>query len=74
MKYYQTGEQTQQLRLDYDVRTDEQPVYIGFADQGVGESEDKWTLQKLTYDGSNRATQRGIAIGAWSKRTTLTYL
>ena len=67
----------QKMRLDYDVRTDGQPVYQGFAPTGLGESQDGWLIYKFTYDGSNNMTQRDIA-GVdedvnWTGRTGYTY-
>lgn len=40
--------------FDYDVRTDLQPVYIGWATPGAATSEAKWRIRKLAYnsDGS----------------------
>ena len=74
MQYYSDGTQTQTIRYDDDSRSDNQPVYIGFAEMGVGESDLKWTLHKFTYDGDNVPTSRKIYIGAWSKRTTYTFV
>lgn len=59
-------------QFDYDVRTDDNAVYIGYATSpNVGDSETRWTVKKLTYDGSNRCTKIQIAYKiAWSDRTT----
>ena len=62
-----------QKRLDYDVRTDSNPVYVGFNFRGAATSATNWVLQKLTYDGSARVTLVQIAIDAWDNRTTATY-
>lgn len=69
-KYYDSGEQLQALRLDYDVRTDDNPVYVGYAERGVSEDDLKWVLHKFTYDGSDRVTVRQVAIGSWTLRST----
>jgi hypothetical protein len=67
-------------RLDYDVRTDDSPVYIGFAEYlftsatdslTPSTSTDIWIIQKLTYDGSNRITRIQVARGAWDDRVSL---
>ena len=62
-----------QKRLDYDVRTDDNPVYVGFNMRGTATSASTWILQKLTYDGSDRVTLVQIAIDSWDNRTTATY-
>ena len=62
-----------QKRLDYDVRTDSNPVYVGFNFRGALSSATNWVLQKLTYDGSNRVTLVQIAVDSWDNRTTATY-
>lgn len=63
----------QQMRCDYDGRTDGQPVYIGFGAKGLASSADGWLLQKFTYDGSNFVTLRQIFYGIWDSRTGYTY-
>lgn len=62
-----------QKRLDYDVRTDANPVYVGFNIQGAATSDVNWLLQKITYDSSNRPTLVQISIDQWLNRTTATY-
>ncbi len=67
-------------RLDYDTRTDDNPVYIGFAEY-IFTSEtaaitpstatETWLVQKLTYDSSNRVTRIQAARGAWDDRVSL---
>ena len=63
---------TQKL-LDYDVRSDSNPVYVGFNFRGAAQSATNWVLQKLTYDGSNRVIQVQVAIDAWTNRVGATY-
>lgn len=67
-------------RLDYDTRTDDNPVYIGFAEYVfISATEtitpttntDTWIVQKLTYDASDRVTRIQVARGAWDDRATL---
>lgn len=66
-------------RLDYDTRTDDNPVYIGFAEyQFISATEsitpsttDIWIVQKLTYDSENRVTRIQVARGAWDDRVSL---
>lgn len=63
----------QQMRADYDVRTDGQPVYLGFAPRGLAAGTDGWLLYKFTYDGSNQCTLRQVAYDDWTNRATATY-
>jgi len=61
-------------RLDYDVRTDDNPVYVGFAPTGMATSEvDGWILYKMTYDGSDRVTAVDIAYDSWDNHLTASY-
>ena len=62
-----------QKRLDYDVRSDSNPVYVGFNYRGAATNANNWALQKLTYDGSSRVTLVQIAIDSWDNRVTATY-
>lgn len=62
-----------QKRLDYDVRTDDNPVYVGFNHRGAVTSDTNWTLQKITYDASNRVTVVQVSSGSWDDRVTVTY-
>lgn len=59
--------------LDYDVRTDGQPVYQGFADTGVATSTPEWLIYKFSFNGSNQVTNRDVAYGSWDNRASLTY-
>jgi hypothetical protein len=63
---------TQKL-LDYDIRTDSNPVYVGFNFQGAAQSATNWVIQKLTYDGSARVTMVQIAVNAWTNRVSAIY-
>lgn len=60
-------------QIDYDVRTDSNPVYVGYALRGTATSADAWTIQYLTYDGSDRVTSIETAYGSWDNRASLTY-
>jgi hypothetical protein len=62
-----------QKRIDYDVRTDENPVYVGYNIRGAATSDSTWVLQKISYDGSNRVTLVQIATGSWDDRASVTY-
>lgn len=68
------------MRLDYDVRTDGQPVYQGFAPSGLAEGENGWLIYKFTYDVSNNMTQRDVYgasaedSGNWIARVTGSYV
>ena len=57
-----------QLQIAYD--EDDNPIYVGFAAQGVASSEAKWLIQKLTWTSGN-CTLRQIAVNAiWDNRAT----
>lgn len=63
---------TDQTRLDYDVRTDSNPVYVGEANQGVATSASEWIVKKLYYDASNRLTRiKAHGNVAWDNRSIL---
>jgi len=63
-----------QQRLDYVSRTDGQPVYMGFAERGMGISASGWLLQKFTYTGDpGDMTLRQISYDSWDDRTLTTY-
>jgi hypothetical protein len=62
-----------QKRMDYDVRTDSNPVYVGFNFRGASTSATNWVLQKLSYDGSNRVISVQVATDAWTNRVSATY-
>lgn len=56
-------------RLDYDVRTDGNPVYVGKAPQGTLTSAVAWTVQRLTYDASARLILVEVRSGVvWDNR------
>jgi hypothetical protein len=66
--------------LDYDGRTDGQPVYIGKAPAGAKTTDTTWTIWKLTYDGSNNFLRQRIGVSVdgktknlWSNRANLDY-
>lgn len=60
-----------ETRLDYDTRTDANPVYVGKAAQGTATATASWTVQKLTYDSSDRLTRAQVLDSiAWDNRTT----
>ena len=62
-----------QLRADYDIRTDGQPVYLGFGARSLAAATTGWLLQKFTYDSSGYVTLRQIAYDSWNNRATATY-
>lgn len=62
-----------QKRLDYDTRSDDNPVYVGFNTRTAATSDSDWILQKLTYDSSNRVTLVQIAQDSWDNRTGASY-
>lgn len=67
------GAFSSQKRIDYDVRTDDNPVYVGYNIRGAATSVTTWVLQKLTYDGSNRITLVQVALDSWDNRAAATY-
>lgn len=62
-----------QILCDYDVRTDGQPVYVGFSPKGLAEATDGWLIYKLTYDSDNNITSRKTQFTNWTDRTSGTY-
>lgn len=63
-----------EVRLDYATRTDSNPVYVGKAKQGSLTSDaNAWTIQKITYDTSNRSTRVEVLVGAWDNRANLAW-
>jgi len=67
-------------RLDYDTRTDDQPVYVGFAEYQFASATDVvtpttdtsvWVIQKFTYGASDRITRIEARRGAWDDRASL---
>ncbi len=61
------------MKVDYDTRTDANPVYVGYAPRGSADEDDGWLLQKLTYDTTDRVTIRQVAYGNWTDRTSESY-
>ena len=59
--------------IDYDVRVDDNPVYVGYGDRGIATSSALWLINKITYDGSARVTLVQSAVGVWTNRASLTY-
>jgi hypothetical protein len=59
-----------QKRLDYDVRTDDNAVYIGAAPRGLAESADGWLLYYLEYDASDRLVKLTVAYDSWDNHAT----
>jgi hypothetical protein len=68
-----TRETVEETRLDYDTRTDHNPVYAGKAPQGTATTSPDWTIQLLTYDISARLIRAQVLTGAWDSRTTLNW-
>jgi hypothetical protein len=64
-----------ELRMDFDVRTDKQPVYLGKAPYDVAvEADPVWTVSKFTYESAaNDARLLSIDVRvdiAWTDRAT----
>lgn len=62
-----------QIQADYDVRTDGQPIYLGYAIAGKATSDNAWMIYKFTYDASNQMTVKQTSYGTWTGRAALTY-
>lgn len=65
--------QSFQFSIDYDDRTDGQPVYMGYAPKGSAEGDEDWLIFKFTYNESNQVLTRKSAFGNWTDRATLSY-
>lgn len=64
------------MEIDYDVRTDGQPLYQGYAAMGQATTDKRWQINKFTYTtitGNDYVSSKKIAIGAWDDRANLTY-
>lgn len=64
-------EYSYEQRLDYDMRTDSNPVYVGRAVRGTDVAASGWQIDKITYDGSSRITRTQTLNGIWNNRTSL---
>lgn len=63
-----------ETRLDYDGRTDDQPVYVGRASSGASVALAEWTIEKVTYDGNDRPTRKQVLDGvSWNDRAVLSW-
>lgn len=65
-----------QMAIDYDVRTDGQPLYLGYTAMGQSTTDNRWQIAKFTYTTINTADYvltKKLAIGAWDSRSLLTY-
>lgn len=60
-------------RLDFDGRTDTQPVYIGRAINATATTDDTWAIEKTTYDESDRPVRKQVLTGAWDSRASLSW-
>lgn len=69
------------ILLDYVARSDDQPVYVGYAEPGSLPAEAVWKIMRCTYDGSDRLVIRDWALtndradfkNVWDNRAALTY-
>lgn len=61
-----------EVRLDYDVRTDSNPVYVGKASNASATSDGVWSVQKLSYDSDGRVERVQVLDGSiWDDRASL---
>ena len=51
------------IRTEYD--GSDNPVYIGRADAGTADTDAKWQIRKLIYDGSGNCIKILFAEGSW---------
>ena len=67
------------IQLDYDGRTDCQPVYVGYAEPGLLTSDASWKIMRCEYDATNCLINRKWADGdtqfdnVWDNRAALSY-
>lgn len=60
--------------LDYDTRSDGQPVYVGFNTRTALVAATTWIIYKLFYDASNRLLDvQVVTLAAWSQRTAVVW-
>jgi hypothetical protein len=66
--------------IDYDTRSDGQPVYIAKAPTGAKATDKAWTIWKLSYDTSNQFLRQRVGTDSegktkhtWASRTGLDY-
>jgi hypothetical protein len=62
-----------QFSIDYDDRTDGQPVYMGYAPKGSAVGDNDWLIFMFTYNESDQVLTRKSAFGNWTDRATLSY-
>lgn len=68
------GPSKYQMRLDYDGRTDGQPVYVCYSKAGTATSSTDWICNKFTYDGSDQVTVKQTAENvSYDNRASATY-
>ena len=60
--------------LDYDARTDGNPVYVGFNYQSAVVADATWTVYKLFYDASARLVDQQVAERVtWTGRAAVSW-
>lgn len=57
-----------QMFMDYLLRTDGQPTYIGYGAKGLATSANGWLIYKFTFDDNGFITIRQTAYAAWDNR------
>jgi hypothetical protein len=65
-----------QMRLDYDVRTDGQPLYLGYAARGIATSQKGWMIYKYTFvdiGGTDFVSARQVANDTWDNRALASF-
>lgn len=62
-----------QIKVDANGRSDNQPVYVGFAEKDNPTSDIEWIIWKITYDSYNDFSYKQSAFGSWDDRASLTY-
>lgn len=63
----------QQVKVDANGRSDNQPVYVGFAPRGLPTSSNRWLLWEITYDVYGDFSYKKIAYDSYDNRVSATY-
>lgn len=62
-----------QIKVDPDGRSDNQPVYVGFAPKGLATSSEGWLLWKITYDSFGDFSYKQVAYDDYDSRASASY-
>jgi hypothetical protein len=59
-------------RIEVEVDSSGNPIYIGRAEFGSSTSDSEWLIYKLTW--VNGSASKSTAVGPWDSRTILVYI